>query len=315
MSLSRSAGSLRVPWAVGLVSLLVAGFAIAVLPLGGRSSAVSAQKPGVREVAVQVADSAAERVNALTTRLQLTAPGVTDRTGLDQLRTDTSASGLLLVRGKDRLTSGTAPAAPSSRPATVTVDAVDGRIVLTVPLATSGVLVGSFDGSAVLGTAGPVWLVSSQGGVLASSRAPARPDARFHSLAVAAAAGRPGAQATADDVLAAAAPVPASALPAGAPDPGWSVLLTRAAQPVVPIRGPRIALAVAVLLVVLLVFGWLEIRMLRRLRGLHVAVDRVVRGDLDTPVELGRHDELGHVARGIERLRVRLVRESVSLER
>lgn len=91
-----------------------------------------------------------------------------------------------------------------------------------------------------------------------------------------------------------------------------ALLVTALAIAVLPVSsdGARFALAAFVVVVALVVFGWLEVRMLRRLRVLHDAVDRVVRGDLDTPVELGRSDELGHVARGIERLRVLLVRDS-----
>jgi len=63
----------------------------------------------------------------------------------------------------------------------------------------------------------------------------------------------------------------------------------------------------ALALTALLVFGWIYIIVLRPLLALQGEAERLVFGDLSRSVQIMRYDEIGLIARALERLRVKLI--------
>ena len=87
---------------------------------------------------------------------------------------------------------------------------------------------------------------------------------------------------------------------------GWAVVTSRplSSAPVGTghhraARGFAIALGVATIVI----FGWLWIAVVRPLDHLEQEADRIAHGDLERPVMIDRSDEIGFVARSLERLR------------
>ncbi len=89
---------------------------------------------------------------------------------------------------------------------------------------------------------------------------------------------------------------------------GWSLLTASAVNDIAPANDDKSqwALGFAVLFGVFttLVFGWLWLAVIRPLDHLEHEADRIAHGDLDRPVTIERHDEIGLVARSLERIRV-----------
>jgi HAMP domain-containing protein len=91
---------------------------------------------------------------------------------------------------------------------------------------------------------------------------------------------------------------------------GWSVITSRIVtdRTAVDQRQEEVAFGFALLLgtLTLLVFAWLWYWVIRPLDHLEHEADRVAHGQLDAPVRIVRHDEIGLVARSVDRLREQL---------
>lgn len=96
---------------------------------------------------------------------------------------------------------------------------------------------------------------------------------------------------------------------------GWSVVSARDVQsislPQTDFRRQAVLLAVLLGILTLLIFGWLEAMVLRPLARLGGDAERVAYGDLRLPVEIRRYDEIGLIARSVERMRLLLIRRRV----
>jgi len=96
---------------------------------------------------------------------------------------------------------------------------------------------------------------------------------------------------------------------------GWSVVTARTvasfALPQTDARRHALLAGFALALSALLVFGWIYIIVLRPLLALQGEAERLAFGDLSRSVQIMRYDEIGLVARALERLRVTLIRRRV----
>ncbi|MFJ8313458.1 MULTISPECIES: HAMP domain-containing protein [unclassified Streptomyces] len=94
------------------------------------------------------------------------------------------------------------------------------------------------------------------------------------------------------------------------PGPSWRVVTARSVNtvllPETQARDQAKLAALAVAVVAVAVFGWLYVMWLRPLRRLVGDAERIADGELRTGVEVRRHDELGQVARSLERIRLGL---------
>lgn len=81
--------------------------------------------------------------------------------------------------------------------------------------------------------------------------------------------------------------------------------------PQVNVRRQAILAGLVIAFVVLLVFGWLWLVVLRPLFGLQSEAERIAYGDLAQPVPVERYDEIGLAARALERIRLLLIRGHV----
>jgi HAMP domain-containing protein len=99
---------------------------------------------------------------------------------------------------------------------------------------------------------------------------------------------------------------------------GWGVVATRdvAGFSLPQTETRRQALMAGVVLGVLavLLFGWLYVVLVSPLLRLQREAERLSHGDLSRNVEVVRYDEIGLVARSLERLRIRLIRDRVRTE-
>jgi HAMP domain-containing protein len=84
--------------------------------------------------------------------------------------------------------------------------------------------------------------------------------------------------------------------------------------PQVNVRRQAILAGLVIAFVVLLVFGWLWLVVLRPLFGLQSEAERIAYGDLAQPVPVERYDEIGLAARALERIRLLLIRARVGGE-
>lgn len=69
--------------------------------------------------------------------------------------------------------------------------------------------------------------------------------------------------------------------------------------------------ALLLALVTLLLFRWLHVALIRPLVGVQQSAERVAYGDLSRPIEVDRYDEIGSTGRALERLRLALIRAQV----
>jgi len=157
---------------------------------------------------------------------------------------------------------------------------------------------------------GRAWLVNQRGQVLA---APASvgvfeklPRAELDRAASAASRGEVGAfRVGSGEAIEVIAFAPVSGFgPAG--QLGWSVVTVRPVQEFIGARRGAVAvgLGLAIAAVTILIFGWLWIAFIRPLDQLEFDADRIAHGDLESHVDIHRHDEIGLVARSLERIRV-----------
>ncbi|MFI8280898.1 HAMP domain-containing protein [Streptomyces sp. NPDC085929] len=113
--------------------------------------------------------------------------------------------------------------------------------------------------------------------------------------------------------IVASAPVRGSAKLRG---PTWRVVTARSVDTIVlpqtQARDQALLVALAVATVTVGVFGWLYVMWLRPLRRLVYDAERIADRDLRSGVEVRRYDELGRVARSVERIRIDLVRSAAA---
>ena len=67
-------------------------------------------------------------------------------------------------------------------------------------------------------------------------------------------------------------------------------------------------MGVLLTLLALLIFGWLYLVVIQPILRLQHEAERLAYGDLSRPVEVVRYDEIGLVARALERIRILLIR-------
>jgi HAMP domain-containing protein len=103
--------------------------------------------------------------------------------------------------------------------------------------------------------------------------------------------------------------------PGLAGDLGWSVVTARSVDSIAlpETNAQRNGLLIAGLLALftVLIFGWLYISVLRPLFSLQEEAERLAYGDLSRSVRVFRYDEIGVIARTLERIRVLLIRRRV----
>ncbi len=96
---------------------------------------------------------------------------------------------------------------------------------------------------------------------------------------------------------------------------GWSVITARSVQslslPVQDLRRQGLLASAILGLLTIVIFGWLWLMVLRPVFRLQKEAERVAYGDLSRPVEIIRYDEVGLVARSLERIRILLIRRRV----
>ena len=167
---------------------------------------------------------------------------------------------------------------------------------------------------------GEVWLVDREGRVIGSREAftafqqlPRRPSREAAARAVNGESGvqvEPGSLGLQEVVS--YAPVAGDG-PAG--DLGWGVVVARSvgsiSLPETDARRQGLLFAGLLALFVVVVFGWLYIIVLNPLFRLQREAERLANGDLSHHVEIVRYDEIGLVARALERIRVALIRRRV----
>ncbi len=352
----RLASSIRLPWGVGLVVLLLLALASALFL--GRSPSGTLKVPaaaldyqaGISETAAQsVRRSLNEGVHDLATAAQIL--GATTPVS----PTDLSAALLALHANHDRFSSlyvvsenGNIEASVGSPFGATLLDdrsfeqadieeAVhqpDQSLIVQmfVPISRVGqqahAMVGVYDlqilSSSLAGALpGDAWVMDANGRVVATASASSSvssPGPAVQSVLASALSGRTGAKTVGDspenqDVLG-YAPVrgegPAASL-------RWAVVTSRRVDtlPLPELQAKREGLLFAVLLIVvtLSVFGWLYAVVLSPILAVQREAERLAYGDLSQAVEVARYDEIGLLARALERLRIGLIRRRVQAER
>ncbi|MCA1709488.1 MAG: HAMP domain-containing protein, partial [Actinobacteria bacterium] len=96
---------------------------------------------------------------------------------------------------------------------------------------------------------------------------------------------------------------------------GWGVVTSRQidtlALPQVELRRQALVVATVLGVLVLAIFGWMWIVVVSPVLRLQKEAERLAHGDLSTSVEIIRYDEIGLIARALERIRVLLIRRRV----
>ena len=188
-------------------------------------------------------------------------------------------------------------------------------MALAEPCGHRGAVVGHYRSQFLLDALGGLelgraWLVNHRGQVLA---APAGvgvleqlPRPALAQAAAAAARGEAGAfRAGSGDGIEVIAFAPVSGFgPSG--QLGWSVVTVRPVEEFIGARrgAAAIGLGLAISVVTVFIFGWLWIAFIRPLDQLEFDADRIAHGDLESHVDIHRHDEIGLVARSLERIRI-----------
>ena len=170
---------------------------------------------------------------------------------------------------------------------------------------------------------GEIWLVNEQGQVIGARQGftafqelPRQP---LRDAAAQGAAGESGTMVASDSPdsqeIVSFAPV-AGGGPSGSL--GWSVVTARSVDsislPETDARRQGLTIAAVIALAAIVVFGWLWIQVLRPLFNVQREAERLAYGDLSRGVEVVRYDEIGLVARALERIRVLLVRRRIQGE-
>ncbi len=349
----RLTSSIRLPWGAGLVTLLVLALAIALLVARTRDEPLDVPKP-LRELqqlvtvdtAQDVRRSMNEGVNDLSAFGAVVSSSRAQKDLQRPLKAFVGSYGRYLGvsvldrRGRALASAGEAP------PRRVTPSLLREAAILPVERAPDGspliievspvrgpggarAVVARYDTTFLRFTLqgaepGSAWVVDAQGRMLGALGENARMAPLPSSIARTAA--NRGAAGLTGTIQAGGSPATAQLVsyapisgfgPAG--ETGWSVVTSRSiATFVLPETGARreAALAGIVLgLLVLTIFGWLYLILLRPLVVLQQDAERLAAGDLSKPVTVVRYDEIGLVARALERLRVQFIRKRVQESR
>ena len=182
-------------------------------------------------------------------------------------------------------------------------------------------LVGLYDPTFLqfaLGDLGPghQWIVDERGRVVMSApRGSSLPSVPAVTLREAQARGNAGdtdATVVDDQLLLGFAPV-RGAGPAGSS--GWVVLTTRAVTelplPQLDARRQGLVFGLILLTLTLLVFSWLYVVLIAPVLSVQREAERLAFGNLSEGVNVVRYDEIGLIARSLERIRILLIRRGV----
>jgi HAMP domain-containing protein len=352
----RLASSIRLPWSIGLVTLLILALGIAVLV--GRTGESTIRVPQVvldyqeqitRDAAQSVRRSLNEGVGDLDELARVLA--TLDSTRSSQLHAPLRE----FARAHDRYTSVTAidsrgaivaragQAPPRSadvsppinleRPALREVPRASGNAPLIqqfTPVTTTGspvrALVAYYDSGFMrfpleVARPGNAWVVNPRGlavgaRVRTSPKLGPLPRQRLRQAAGRAISNESGAHSVGGSIdtqeVVGYAPVTGSG-PAG--ELGWGVVANRDVAgfslPQTETRRQALMVGVGLAVLALLVFGWLYVVVVSPLLRLQREAERLAHGDLSRHVPVVRYDEIGLVARSLERLRIRLIRDRV----
>ena len=339
----RLSSSVWLPWLVGLIALLLVGAASVVLvgrdrgQEGVSESIIVAQERAAEAAGQFFRRSTNEGVADLTTAAaQLTAAPSADLEGtlqqmlVSQERWTSLAAidenGSVLASVGDGEASRFVDVDVHSDPG-VTVAESDGRVLLAsyAPLVRAdepaALLIGVsdqliLDVSLAAGQPGPVYAVDDEGRVLASYGLPTEvadlPDEELRAAAGRGSSGSVGA--AVPEVVDGVARVVSWAPVAGQGPTGslgWAVVVEQSVDELIApdarYRSPGMAFGGILIVVALAVFGWIWLRVLRPLALLEDEAERVAYGDLSRAVPVVHFDEVGRIARALERLRLQLI--------
>lgn len=373
----RLANSIRLPWAVGLVILLLAAVATATLvgqtgdrPLSVPRALLDAQEGVTVATAQSVRRSLNEGVTdleefgvvvpaaAVQSESQARSKGQRVRGGREASREPApnpdqfgaavrsfaaihgryrsvyvrDRSGALIARTGDAPVP--AAASPAGAQPAMQDASPEGRqrtplVLQQAPLARGGALAGTvfarYDTTFLrfpldVASPGNAWVVNQVGQVVGSlgdrPRMVLLPRGELRDAALRGAAGQVGARSVGGTLerqeIIAWAPVSGFG-PAG--KPRWAVVtdrsLTSFSLPQTDARRQGLLAGVVVGALTLSVFGWMYIIILRPVAQLQRDAERLAFGDLSRSIQVIRYDELGLVARALERIRVLLIRSKL----
>ena len=167
---------------------------------------------------------------------------------------------------------------------------------------------------------GDAWVVNPRGQVIGALGSVPRfttlPGRALRAAAARGSAGRSGAQviggSTDSEQVIAYSPL---AGPGAAGQYGWAVVTSRTVTsfslPAADAHRHALLAALVLAMVTVISFGWLYIVLVRPVLRLQAEAERLAHGDLSTGVEIIRYDEIGLIARSLERMRIMLIRRRV----
>lgn len=342
----RLAGTVRLPWFVGLGALLA--LAVVCGLLAGRGSTQAGVQRAVLNAQEDTAVGAAQQVrrslNEGVADLEQVARALAEELATDTVRSDRAATVLRATAEQhsrytalalvDAATGRPVVPAPGEQPPAplgrlddtgsrvVVLD--DGRIVQSTPVREgSGLLVAAVYDPAFLV---PALLPAPTGSYVVDDRARAlvAPGDQGLGQVLTRPVLRDAAELSGDvsGARAVAAGPGLSSVVAYAPvegfgpggDAGLGLVVVRdisATQTIDSYRRQGVLAALLLGGVVLLLFGWLHTAVVRPLLDLQREAERIAYGDLSRPVQVDRYDEIGQTARSLERLRLALIRAEV----
>lgn len=354
----RLANSIRVPWAAGIVSLLILATGVALLVgrtdedrLDVPQSLLDYQENLTNTVAQSLRKSVNEGVYDLEQHAQTLAV-----LGSDLSSTGSEASLAAVEGSHDRYVSlflvdaegdivaqrGDIAAPEELELSDVSYDSLavfdavrapGGEVVIPmvapIPEPLGGAVVGYYDPGFLqfpleAALPGEGWVLNDDGLVLGGAAAPDAltklPRDRLRDIAGEAVAGDTGIRSEGGSLdqqeLVGAASVSGLG-PAG--ELGWTVITARSVAsfslPQTDVRRQALLAGVVLGLLTLMIFGWLYIVVLAPVVRAQREAERIAFGDLSKPVEVVRYDEIGLIARALERIRINLIRRRVEVDR
>lgn len=354
----RLANSVRVPWAAGIVSLLILAVGVALLVgktdedrLDVPQSLLDYQENLTNSVAQSLRKSVNEGVYDLEQHAQTLAVLGTVLSPAD-LEASLGAVegshdryvGLFIVDGSGEVVAQDGDATPPQELDASNISYADlsifdaertdsGDVVIPmvapIPEPFGGAVVGYYDPGFLqfpleAALPGEGWVINTEGLVLGGAAAPDAftrlPRERLRIAAQDALAGATGIQtqggSLAQQELVGTASVSGLG-PAG--ELGWSVVTARSVAsfslPQTDVRRQALLAGVILGLLAVMIFGWLYIVVLSPIMKIQREAERIAFGDLSKPVEVVRYDEVGLIARALERIRINLIRRRVESER
>lgn len=173
------------------------------------------------------------------------------------------------------------------------------------------------DSALAVGQPGVAWVMDDRGRVLAANGVdPADSGALGDDVAGAAGRGSDGSTGSFVPEVSGGTAQVVSWAPVSGRGPagslGWSVVVMRTVgdlvEPDTRYRVPGELFGLSLAVVALIVFGWIRWRVLRPISRLENVAERVAYGDLSRAVPVIRYDEVGQIARALERVRLQLIR-------